>query len=121
MPSSARILAFPSKGNSTGRTSAEVRRLAAEYLSLDCSERSESLAESCLRDADVVLAICADLAARMNSHPGDVAKEAEVIHKRLTETPVRLGLFDDCDYLEGESALLAGGRRLPVARKTRRG
>ncbi len=108
MPSSARILAFPSKGNSTGRTSAEVRRLAAEYLSLDCSERSESLAESCLRDADVVLAICADLAARMNSHPGDVAKEAEVIHKRLTETPVRLGLFDDCDYLEGESALLAG-------------
>ncbi|HEY7113736.1 MAG TPA: hypothetical protein VIA45_12465 [Thermoanaerobaculia bacterium] len=56
----------------------------------------------------MILAICAELASRMNSRPGDVAKEAEAIYNRLDQNKGRIGLFDDCDYLRGESALLAG-------------
>jgi tetratricopeptide (TPR) repeat protein len=81
--------------------------LAVEYLSSGV-DRADSLQKSCLRDADVVLAICSDLASEVNSRPSFVAQEAELIHKALATSDARVGLFDDRDYLEGESALLVG-------------
>jgi hypothetical protein len=108
MPESARILQFPERRAALVRTPYEVNELSREYLRLADEDRSDSLREICLRDADVLLAICKDLGEGVNSDPALVADEAEGIHRSLESATPRVGVFDDKDYLLGEFALLAG-------------
>jgi hypothetical protein len=53
------------------------------------------------------MAICKELAERVNSDPTLVALEAEAVYRSLEAANPRVGVFDDKDYLLGEFALLA--------------
>lgn len=106
MPESAKILRFPSRA-SVGLSRQVALHQATTYLSSAPEERADLAA--CLRDPDVVLAICSSLRDDANTAPSRVAEEASRLYRNLSAFGPEVGFFDERDYFLGESALIAGG------------
>src|ERR1700730_3132035 len=108
MPSSARILRFPSRARGEELSPEVSRDIARTYLDTPLEGRSRDLTETVLSNPDCLATICSLLRERREVVPAAVAAEASVIYERLSSCS-ELGLFDERDYFLGESAYLAGG------------
>jgi tetratricopeptide (TPR) repeat protein len=109
MPESARIIAFPVRQSALGRTPAEAALLARDYLDTPHEERTEDVVLAVFSDSEVLFAICNVLRGQRDSSPSNVAAEASAIYRGIQKSAERVGIFDERDYLLGESAFLAGG------------
>lgn len=110
MPRTARILQFPKReARAELLSQEEVQALAESYLAYSGSERPEDLKKSCFDSPDVLLGICSLLKESCDANPGRTAREAIALNSYLLQTTWSVGLFDERDYLLGETALLAAG------------
>jgi tetratricopeptide (TPR) repeat protein len=107
MSSSARVLRFPKRHAKCRLSPQEASALAAEYLEVPVSDRSEDLVETVLSDADVLLSLLALLKGRRDADPAGVAAEAAFAYGRISKRNGVIGLFDERDYVLGEFASLA--------------
>ena len=105
MLETARIIEFPVRPWSLGLTLEQAALFARSYLEASPEDRSEDTAFS---DFEVLFAVCAQLRQERDVRPAKVAEEAAAIYRGLTRHSDRVGVFDERDFLLGESALLAG-------------
>jgi tetratricopeptide (TPR) repeat protein len=108
MPETARIIAFPVRQASRGLTPEEAVLSARNYLETPSEERTAAVASSVFSDPEVLFAVCRLLRDQRDLKPRNVAEEASVIYRGIQNWGERVGLFDERDYLLGESAFLAG-------------
>lgn len=108
MPETARILQFPARQSvRTALSEREAAETAALFLSTAAESRSPELMSQSLSSVEVVFAICKTLYERRDSAPAEVARQAEDIYRWLLRSE-SIGLFDERDYLLGETAFLTG-------------
>jgi tetratricopeptide (TPR) repeat protein len=107
MPESTRVLRFPGRFRPVALEPAVADAKADAYLAAPLGERSDELARSALCEPDVLFAVCGRLRGQLNVNPSTVALEAATAHE-LIRSLGAVGLFDERDYLLGETALLAG-------------
>jgi tetratricopeptide (TPR) repeat protein len=113
MPETARILAFPPRPTSTPVSPAEALRIAREYLATPEEDRSTGLRKENLSNCDVLLAICKVLRDTIESEPAVAVAEGSALYRWSTNPLSVIGLFDEREYLLGETALIAAkGSRL---------
>jgi tetratricopeptide (TPR) repeat protein len=105
MLETARIIEFPVRAWSLGLTLEQAALFARSYLEASPEDRSE---ETALADFEVLFAVCAQLRLERDVRPAKVAEEAAAIYRGLTKHSDRVGVFDEREYLLGESAFLAG-------------
>lgn len=86
----------------------DIDGLVESYLQTPVGDRSDDLKLKTLYDADVLLSIFGRFKSLIESSPATVAKESSAVYRGLIETNRAVGLFDERDYLLGESARLAG-------------
>jgi tetratricopeptide (TPR) repeat protein len=107
MSETARILAFPMRPTAAPISSTEALRMAREYLSTPEEDRTESLRKENLSNCDVLLAICKILRETMESEPAVAVNEASALYHWATDPVSTVGMFDEREYLLGETALIA--------------
>jgi tetratricopeptide (TPR) repeat protein len=107
MPESARILPFRGRAAST-LSQLEFRQIAERYLQTPPTDRSEEFACECFSKPEVLLAVCSRLRDLTDISPATVADEAERLYCWLLKSGRSVGVFDEPDYLLGETASLAG-------------
>src|SRR6476619_2086593 len=116
MPEISRVLAFPARPNPrrVSLSPAEVLQQAQAYLSTSQAMRSKSLCDESLSNCDVLLAICKILRETLEVTPALVVSEASALYAWATKPSCAIGLFDEREYIQGESALIAakGSRHL---------
>ena len=113
MPETARILAFPQRPTVAPVSPVEALRMAREYLSTPEEDRALELRKETLSNCDVLLAICKVLRETLDSGPALVVNEASALYRWLTDPASAVGMFDEREYLLGETALIAAiGSRL---------
>ena len=108
MPETARILLFRGRAASMP-SQPEFRQTAERYLQTPPTDRSEEFASECFSRPEVLLAVCSKLRDLSDISPATVANEAERLYCWLLRSGRSIGIFDEPDYLLGESASLAGG------------
>ncbi len=109
MPDHCRVLRFRRKEETSHLDREEASALATEYLETSRDQRSVDLVDRTLRNADVLFSLCAQLEQLRDDTPMTVAEEASTIYEWLKGIGSRVGLFDESEYLLGETAYLAGG------------
>ena len=107
MPETARILTFPQRQTSAQVSPAEALRMAREYLSTPQENRSEELCKSYLSNCDVLFAVSKLLRNTIESAPAVAVDESSALYRWATEPVSAVGLFDEREYVLGESALIA--------------
>lgn len=112
MPETARILRFPSRLTGFSVPVREALSVAREYLDTPTDARSEELVCEALTDPDAVLSICALLKELIEVSPRRAAEKASELHRALKGGNERVGLFDEREYLLGETARLAAWANL---------
>src|SRR6266542_1849529 len=108
MSETARILRFPSRAAGPA-TQLEFQQTAERYLQTPPSDRSEEFSCECFSTPEVLLAVCSRLRNLSDVSPATVADEAEKLYCWLLKSGRSVGVFDEPDYLLGETASLAGG------------
>lgn len=87
--------------------------MARQYLSTPEENRSASFCEETLSNCDVLFAVCKILRDVIESDPAVTVTEASVLYRWSTNPLAAVGLFDEREYLLGETALIAAkGSRL---------
>jgi tetratricopeptide (TPR) repeat protein len=81
--------------------------MARDYLSTPEENRSEGFYMESLSNCDVLLAICRILRDTMESEPAVVVNEASALYRWSTNPASAVGLFDEREYVLGETALIA--------------
>jgi tetratricopeptide (TPR) repeat protein len=108
MPETARIIAFPVRQPSRGLSPEEAVLAARNYLQTPSEERTAAVASSVFSDPEILFAICKLLRDQRDLKPRNVAHEASAVYWEIQKSDQRVGVFDERDYLLGESAFLAG-------------
>jgi tetratricopeptide (TPR) repeat protein len=106
MPESARILQFPARRRPASISPAAALEIALGYLSTPEADRSPVMKED-LAGSGVLVGVCKILRDRVESSPGIVLTEASSLNRWAADSPIRFGLFDEWEYIRGESALIA--------------
>lgn len=106
MSETARILQFPARRLSESVSPAVAQEMARKYLSATEEDRAGGMREE-LSGCGVLLAVCKILRDRFESSPAIVATEASSLYRWAENPQTRVGLFDEREYLLGESALIA--------------
>jgi tetratricopeptide (TPR) repeat protein len=113
MPETARILAFPAPRRAEPMSPQEAREEARCYLERGSDERNVEETNRYLSEPEILSAVCRLLRDVWNSKPDFVVAEASFLYSWLSSFEGGSFLFDERDYLLGETALLtAGGYRL---------
>jgi len=113
MPETAKILPFPTRRTSTEVSSAEAHRIARQYLSTPEENRSVEFFEETFSNCDVLFSVCQILRDMIESDPAASVTEASVLYRWSTNPTSEVGLFDEREYMLGETALIAAkGSRL---------
>jgi len=104
MPNSARILHFPVRHSVKRASQEEAVALAVRYAdpNVDWTAQEENEAFS---DIEILFAISTLLYQRRDSNPKLASERATRVYRWLSATEQNPGLFDERDYLLGESAL----------------
>lgn len=108
MPETARILQFPRRAAGRSISPEEARAAAEDYLATLSGDRSADVIDAALSEPDILLTICSALRELRDSEPLRVADEAPRLYRWLSDSCMRIGVFDERDYFLGESAFLAG-------------
>src|SRR6266511_583502 len=103
MPETARILQFPSRRYSEALSSEAVLEAARNYT----GSTPDSRGAIDLSNGDVLFAICKRLREDIEISPGIAVEKASGLFQRIASAPLQVGLFDERDYLLGETALIA--------------
>jgi tetratricopeptide (TPR) repeat protein len=106
MPDTARILRFPARRRPASVSPAAALELAWKYLSTAEADRSEGMKED-LSGRGVLLAVCRLLRDRVESSPAVAVTEASSLYRWASKPLTPVGLFDEREYVLGESALIA--------------
>lgn len=108
MPETARVLSFPVRRLPQRRSPAEALRSAAAYLELEPAGRTHEIKRETLTDVDVLLAMCSLVKDLLEVSPKLACEEASSVYQWIKLNADSLGLFDEREYVLGESARLAG-------------
>jgi tetratricopeptide (TPR) repeat protein len=107
MSETARILAFPQRPTAAPVSPVEALRMAREFLSTLEEDRSDEFRKESLSNCDVLLAICKVLRETLDTDPALVVNEASALYRWVTNPASAVGMFDEREYLLGETALIA--------------
>jgi tetratricopeptide (TPR) repeat protein len=107
MSESARVLRFPDRRRPVALSVEEAQENARTYLSTPPSVRSDELRVALLSDPDSLLAVCSVLKNQREAIPAAVAAESSALYSWILSSGGKVGLFDEREYLLGETALQA--------------
>jgi tetratricopeptide (TPR) repeat protein len=107
MPEAGRLLKFPRRRSSSGLQPAEATAAAYEYLAIPPEERDDDLRRRLLSDPDVLAVLLRLLVDERETQPQGVFEEAASLHRWLRDSGTAIGLFDEREYLLGETASIA--------------
>lgn len=109
MPEPGRVLPFPNRRFSQALSSEAIREAARDYV----GSTPDSRDAIDLSNGDVLFAICKALRDSIETSPDTTVREASDLFQRIAGTELKVGLFDERDYLLGETAIIAAkGNRL---------
>src|SRR6188474_2424804 len=95
---SAKILAFPSRGETSWLSPREAEVAGREFLAISRSQRSDADRERFLSSPDILMSITSILRATRDLTPAAVLEDSNEIYQWISRPTLKLGLFDERDY-----------------------
>jgi len=117
MSEQAKILRFPPRQIPESLSAGAALETAQHYLSTPEENRSQAFREESLSNCDVLLAICKLLRDSMEASPATSASEATHLYRWVANPLSVVGLFDEREYLLGETSLIAAKASRLLGRK----
>ena len=107
MGNDARILTFRrATENDRPLSPDEANSLARRFIDTPIEDRSVTLTEAVLGNAETLFAVCDLLRDQMNVEPARVEPEVSMLYSWLSKPARSFGLFDEHNYLLGDLALI---------------